>query len=314
MCSAAFPNVRVHGSRRPDIVSVTKQKRTARSDWRTGSVAMNERMTLEAFGAQLLDTEDLDPIYVVLVRANLERNHLRRWLLAYWCFYHAGVASYLSEMPFAWKYWSELLEAASNGGGSCPVPGRWPRGRERRHFRGNRAEEAVGWLYERFHIPEDAVRSLEDISSGPYANVAREVQTWPQFGPWMAFKIADMLERVLGCNIDFRGHDVLFFKSPREAAQLWHRETNSNQVNPTIAACYHLQQTLGNYLAPPTYDRPVSLQEFETILCKWKSHRNGHYPVGNDIHELHTALDAWKNVSVTAKKLLMIPLGVRSER
>ena len=28
--------------------------------------------------------------------------------------------------------------------------------------------------------------------------------------------------------------------------------------------------------APPGWDRPVALNEIETVLCKWKAHINGH--------------------------------------
>jgi hypothetical protein len=54
--------------------------------------------------------------------------------------------------------------------------------------------------------------------------------------------------------------------------------------------------------APPLHDRPVGLQEVETILCKWKSHQNGHYPLNNDIDEIRAGVKSWIPISDTAQQ------------
>jgi hypothetical protein len=55
------------------------------------------------------------------------------------------------------------------------------------------------------------------------------------------------------------------------------------------------------YKAPPSGNRPVGVQEIETILCKHQSHSNGRYWVGKDIHEMRLGL---KGCARTAEKLL----------
>jgi len=45
------------------------------------------------------------------------------------------------------------------------------------------------------------------------------------------------------------------------------------------------------YKAPPWFDRPLNIQEAETILCKYKSHTHGHYPVGKDVAAVKKALE-----------------------
>ncbi|GAG17632.1 unnamed protein product, partial [marine sediment metagenome] len=35
------------------------------------------------------------------------------------------------------------------------------------------------------------------------------------------------------------------------------------------------------------------LQEVETVLCKWKSHMNGCYPMGKDTREITEGLAPW---------------------
>jgi hypothetical protein len=51
-----------------------------------------------------------------------------------------------------------------------------------------------------------------------------------------------------------------------------------------------LKRKLGTLKAPPRFERRINIQEIETILCKWKSHINGHYFVGKDIQEIRHGL------------------------
>ena len=261
------------------------------------------KISLDEFGQALLEEHDLDPVYDVLYIAKLEPDLLRRWLLAYWCCYDAGESSWLSEQS---DYWASMAKMAANET-PAPIKGRWPRGRERRHFRGQKAVDAVQTLSKRFPRPEDAVLLLE--KPGPYVDVKKEILTWPMFGPWIAFKVGDMLERVLDVAIDFTGSDVFFFDSPKKAAvewmaterpELWDHLTSQEIITKAIN---FLSFKFGDRLAPPSENRFVGLQEYETILCKWGSHNHGHYPVGIDTRELRHALDQWAEVSDTARRL-----------
>lgn len=276
-----------------------------------------ERLTLETFGANLIQTEDLDPIYVVLhhsfTLANEER--MRRWLLAYWCCYHAGCASYLSEFQGA-QFW-DVMTTWANNVTLCPTSGRWPRGRERRHFRGAKGIAAVQFLAHHYPKPEEAVRSLE--ASKDYADLMDRIQMWPMFGPWIAFKIADMMDRVLGVSIHFPA-SVVMYDSPTKAANRWAEEMNEQGglllgdqrvriLVPTgpkavMAAIDFLHWKLVTKRAPPDYKRELNVQEFETILCKWGAHMTGHYPIGIDTHELYESLVPWSRTSDTAADLL----------
>lgn len=51
---------------------------------------------------------------------------------------------------------------------------------------------------------------------------------------------------------------------------------------------------------PGRVKRMVLVQEVETVLCKWKAHRNGHYPPGKDTRELRQAL---RKVQSTAARI-----------
>jgi hypothetical protein len=262
-----------------------------------GEVPMttNGHLPLETFGAELLKSLDLDPLYVILNNGNLREDQLKRWCFAYWCSYHAGVSSYLSEHEGE-KFWDILHVFAVNTVMS-PLGETWPRGTERRHFRGEKAIKSVIWFMRKFDDPLQAVNSLPKST---FSSLRRRVMEWPQFGPWIAFKVGDMMERVLRVPIDFSQSDIFMFDSPREAAELWFGEKNFQTIPKTLE---FLQQHLGDTLAPPSFDRRVNLQEFETILCKWKSHLNDHYPIGKDSREILHGLEEWSGVSDTAKIL-----------
>lgn len=265
---------------------------------------------IQEFGRRLLETGDLDPLYIGLVRAELPEPQLCRYLLAYWCFYHVGVASLISEHEAPEDYWYVMLTAAENTVAPYaymptvidPSFERWPRAAERRHFRGQKCVDAVRWFSSR--APEDWVRGLVPAGVTPQEEwVMRRAQMWPLFGPWISFKVADMMERVYGANIVFSPKSILMYDEPRAALGIL---SASYSPEGTVWGANEWYEKLLTYFgsahrAPPRGDRPVGPQEVETILCKWKSMRGGHYHVGKDIHEHRQALAGW---GATAERLL----------
>ena len=284
------------------------------------------RLGIREFGEHLLTTNDLDPVYVALVE-NKERwatEKLDRWLIAYWCFYDCGVASWLSEKEGR-NFWTHMMTAAINED-PAPACGRWPRGRERRHFRGKLAINACVDLEHRYGaVPESMVREI--VQGAPsYEAVSTIVQRHRGFGPWIGFKVADMIDRILGVHVDFTEASVFMFKDPVRAAEMFfmdqmmtHTPTDDGAselaVHFKIKKEHHADVIGGvvdhltgvfapRFKAPPLYDRPVGLQEVETILCKWKSHMNGHYPLGNDITEIRAGVQPWAENCQTACEFL----------
>jgi hypothetical protein len=277
------------------------------------------RLSIETFGAHLLDTEDLDPIYVALHRCRTDfgwpEEQIARWLVAYWCFYDAGVACWMAEegLPF----WEWMVTAATN---EKPSPvGRWPRAKERRHFRGGKAIKAVReleWAYPEPIRMIDRLRSVQPSIGAVMAEVKRHYL----FGDWIAFKVADMLDRCLGHHINFDMGHVFMFEQPVEAAIMLWRNVNKlvDYANPRDregvlrTVVQYLQDAFADRKAPPTRDRGINLQEIETILCKWKSHMSGHYPLWNDITEIGHSIDKWVADSELAAAF-QIALPTRSE-
>lgn len=278
-----------------------------------------ERLPIEKFGRLLLHTNDLDPIYIALCGILRSKKQpvdwVKRWLVAYWCLYSAGSACFIASQKDAKghderAFWHYLMMAAAN---VIPTPfkERWPRGHERRHFRGKAAIKAVEDLQARYKKPEEFVDYVMG-KGGHFTEIAARVQEHTLFGPWISFKVADMAERVLKIPVDFSESAVFMFTDPTKAAlMLWRKkyglpeearpkdkETHNQIISRVVE---FLLKEFHGFQAPPDNHRPLGLQEIETILCKWKSHMNGHYPPYNDIDEIRAGLEPWCAVLPEAK-------------
>lgn len=225
------------------------------------------------FGRKLILSGDLDPVYTLLHFGNLPTRQLQGWLVAYWSFYHVGTASWISESP---NYWDRFEMAANSKD--------YPRCHERRHFRGLNAAKSTAYLKSRGL--EDLWRDLLSLRKNSCEEVMEKVQRWVGFGPWIAFKVADMLERLGLVRINFDPKTVFLFDSPKEGAErLW--ASVGKPIEGTFGigswATNYLLNELGDLDAPPSFDRKVGVQEMETILCKHKAYENRKYHIGEDI-------------------------------
>ena len=275
------------------------------------------RLTVEDFGRALIESGDLDPVYIAVRQVERGEEWHKRWLVAYWLFYHPGAACYMADATEPRLFWNRVLNAAKNVHPS-PLGERWPRASERRHFRGAKSEQAVTELSQRFTDAKDLVDDLEVAAEAGYKALYKRVCELPQFGPWMAFKVADMLERCLDVPVIFDLASVTMFDDPKKAALMVAREkmglaaeTRFKDPDATIREVVkHLMNEFKDLSAPPSHNRPIDYQEVETVLCKWKSHVNGHYPVGKDCREIREGLSAWAKVSGSAAEFLhYMPTG-----
>lgn len=291
------------------------------------------RLTIEAFGHHLITTGDLDPLYIALVGAEvtgrMDRPTLHRWLLAYTMFYHAGVASYLAQFTGT-EFYRRAMIAAVNEEPS-PTGERWPRGHERRHYRAKIAVDSVTDLEAWHPEPEGFAHYIAtgQVLDQPQAafpelphtlkRVSKRAQQHNGYGPWMAFKLADLVDRVLGIPVHFEDGEIFMFKDPEKAAmRLWeeregHKYPEGSKPKREVilkGVTDYLIGHFANHLAPPFEDRAINIQEVETVLCKWKSHMNGHYPLFNDTVEISAGLQPWlPHTPLAAAVLGNMPAG-----
>ena len=261
-----------------------------------------ERLTIEKFGRHLITSGDLDPVYIALPKAITDVDQRARWMVAYWCYYHCGVASFMSEYEGE-AFWKAMMVAAENVK-AAPNGGRWPRGSERRHARGMAGIRMVASLQAQFgNKPEQMVHLIHDyIGDGiDFPKLAKYTNGFVLFGPWVSFKIGDMMERIEGCPVNFTGADIFMFKDPTKAAVMVYKQKAGLPENVRLKdepaairqVVDYLREEFKDLAAPPNRDRGIELQEIETTLCKFKSHLNGHYPLNNDIIEISEGLEGW---------------------
>lgn len=272
------------------------------------------RLPVEEFARRTIEAGDLDPIYDALVRLRGDEepswgtSQIARWLVAYWGFYDCGFAS-LASARGGEDFWAILREAAENRT-EPPVAGlaRWPRGRERRHFRARIATVAIEGLRERYGAEPEAMVYRIAEAAPSYDAVVRAVRSHYGFGAWIAFKVADMLERVVGVSVEFAAPHLAFFDSPArgaiEVADSWSWTRTESSATTLAMVVRALEPVVGGYEAPGIPGRPCGVQEIETVLCKWKSHRSGHYPLYADLREIREKIEPWAGSSIAAQEFL----------
>ena len=242
-----------------------------------------------SFGRSLLDANDLDPVYQLLWDAKLPPVEQAHWLMAYFCTYHVGTASWIADGYESPHFYDRLMIVAASK--------EYPRSAERRHWRGDNAlksaqyivDTSVGDLFAEFDRARYEGRVIDA------SDVMEIVQEWVGFGPWIAFKVADMLERLGIVRVRF-SIDETMYESPTKAAEmLWSMEGEPHAGRNNVgewAVNRILSELAGRakYMAPPRFERPIGMQEAETILCKWRSHLKGKYHIGEDVQHCRTSL------------------------
>jgi Alpha-glutamyl/putrescinyl thymine pyrophosphorylase clade 2 len=247
-----------------------------------------QKMSLYEFGEQLLKLEDLDPVYPVLYfYATEDRDRARRAILAYALFYDLGASLYLSSKKDFWV--GVYLAAVNSAENPTPQGTRWPRAAERRHFRGTKCVAAVEELNRRYPEPERLIEELVE-TGGELAEVLDRLKNLPQFGPWIAFKLCDIGERVLEAPILFPSklEDSLYSSPLDTVRSLAAKEGVSSDAVWEQALAY-----FSSFTAPPRAERGCGVQEIETIFCKYGSYLKGHYYPGKDLKEIRHSLKTW---------------------
>lgn len=250
-------------------------------------------LTPGQFSRALIESKDLDPVYVVLWNLDvISEEDLAKFLLAYFCFYHLGTASWIVDQR---NYWEALSFAASTK--------EHARSSERRHFRGKNAVDAVDYLRELGQEPIEIINGFcQDAAYPTLSQVTTRVKELQGFGDWIAFKVADMLERLAICPVVFSPQDIFsVYASPREGAELVAQLRGYDGDDPCTYSYNHLKHQLKGLKAPPRYERDVNVQEIETCLCKYVSHHKGRYEVGKDIGEIRHALLKYSNTRTAGK-------------
>lgn len=216
----------------------------------------------QSFAKKLFRTEEADPGYMMLARADLPTSQKMRFMVAWCTYYNPGIAAHASERKSSASFWSYLYSM-------YPVA---QRASERRHFRGAVGMKAIQAWEQRFKDPE---RMVEWIFGPTYFDVRSNAKSVPQIGTYFVWKFADVQERVFRLPCDFTGASQYSPKVPQEGAKL---------IDYSTTAAYDkIIRYFGRngMLAPPHYDRPMNMQEAETVCCIFHQYVGGSYWQGS---------------------------------
>ena len=256
------------------------------------------------FGRQLVQTGDLDPIYIALNNSGFSQSKKLRWLVAYIAYYHAGSACHLSDYT-GMDFWRHMMVAAKN---EIPAPTgeRWPRAKERRHFRGVQATVAItDWCRRWANKPESMFDYIAG-TGGSYEEVASKAKEHYSVGNWLAFKVVDLVDACLGMEVDQSDLRPFLYDTPRESLlRVWNEDVPGSyregkvvdQLDAIKFVIQILQRNFRGLTIPHKPSKPLDMFCIETVCCKHLSHLHGHYPPLNDLHEIHEGLLPWLKVS-----------------
>jgi hypothetical protein len=238
-------------------------------------------MNVLEFGDAKLALQDIDPLYRALKEMKWPRQKLCEYTLAFVSFDHAGLACWVCEHD---NFWTGMTNAAENK----------LRGAPRRYFFPRVATPAVRTLRDRYGSAKTALDAL----AGPYAQAEALLRTWPHYGPTACFKLCDMAERVCGVNVDFSMVTPEQLMSNKMVTKGVYKAMHSLGVDSPNSLFRAMRRHPWRTLAGPGFDRPLNMQEFETILCYY-SHddgKNKHLP-GMDIENICGELFGWGKIA-----------------
>lgn len=224
------------------------------------------------FSRKLFYYEEADPLYYALARSGLPRAMQMRYVVAMFCsFYHHGLAGETAQYQGAdfWDYLRHIYPTAK-------------RASERRHFRGKAGLEALANMQAAFPQPEAMV---EHLWAPTYMHVRAKIKALPTMlvGDYFIWKFADAQDRIFGIPCDFAGAAPFSSTVPAEGARLIGEAEGLPVDKHLTGKVYDLilgHADVKHLRAPPWYDRPLLLQEAETICCFWHKLHMGKYHFG----------------------------------
>lgn len=229
------------------------------------------------FAYVTVKTNDLDPMYEVLVKARAVKGDewVKRYCMNMLLFYHAGQAYQAAEEKWTWSYlqydFHNLL-----------------RGTERRYYRGKQGTNALERLVGLGLSPEAAFDAMwaptytgliKLFSSGKFAGCG--------FGEYFVWKVLDLQTRVfdreISLSLDEAGRYLP--NEPKKCAEtIWPDKRFTETLSMVVDFISPLELPFGR-------GGQCGLQEAETILCMLKgAFLTRKHKVGDDIEDKRVAL------------------------
>lgn len=247
------------------------------------------QLPFEQFGSELLKRRDIEPVYEMLFQSRLKGEMLHKWLIAFWLFQNAGVASDIAESP---NYYEALESAGINLSRNQTYP---------QVLLSRPKPEAV----------------IDQITNDHWFKTYKNAKEVLKVEDYAAYRIAVMIERCLRVDMDFSGDWLWFFNEPRTGALTVYEEFNlknswlkkgrggriHGQLQDRVEAARNFALGLfENRPALPDCRRVIGTPEIATIFAKYKQHRVNQYHIGKATQFLIAQLSGHGGLSEELKQ------------
>lgn len=257
-----------------------------------------EVRTWQDYATAVIETGELDPVYVMIYNASLVKgqNWAKLFCLHMLMFYHTGEASAAAEEGPD-HFYSHILDQYAT----------LRRGTERRHYRGRNGLDSLQSVrdysphpldfFDKLHRQQDTPYPLKVfILPTSYLNVRKEFGKMKGFGDYFIWKACDYMDRCLDLPIDYRS-GLPYIPA---GATKWAAVTRPGV--PINTVLHDVAKKICKYPAPGVPSRGCSISEAETVLCGLhgyfvsKSHKIGddiehnHKDLGDDLYDLRRHL------------------------
>jgi hypothetical protein len=230
------------------------------------------------FAKITIETNDLDPSYVFLYNARKANGNdwATKFAIHYLCFYDLGEAVKAARCSTQSTFWEYTV-------GNYQI---FQRGTERRHSRGAKGLEFITNLA-RHGTPMD----IWDKMYAP--NYDALIKTFKTnfhgcgFGPYFVWKVMDLQDRVWGRPIHITLEDAVKHcpDDPRKCAKIIWPELHFHDAMEIVT------DYVRKFKAPPSFDRPCSYPEAETVLCMMKGYFiTKTHTIGDDVDSKYKQL------------------------
>ena len=234
-------------------------------------------LTFEAFCQQILSTGDIDPDYLFYRNARKTIGDDDLFDLI-----HLKLCIYKTESELLIKYKGKKFDQVKFGA-------------ER-----NKSKHTAFQTYQnikRFHakLPVNGFRELTRGKN--YTAFNRLVTQINGIGSWASWKYADILNKTLDFQINFRAIDFIQgYEYPLKGLCLVNNKAENTTIysrrdvfaEDVVNLEARLSKIAGNYAE---IFNPTNVAEYETLLCKYHSYRHNHYKPQEDLHKLRKLKD-----------------------
>jgi len=242
------------------------------------------------FARDLVITDELDPMYIVMHRITPHELKLR-FVTHFFLFYDAGEAAMCmtDPRPF-WDYVDYGYKV-------------FKRGTERRHFRGEKGLRAIKVLRQS--------RTLDELWDRIYGHNMTTMASFieahmkgAQLGPYFQWKAMDILDRVFDDKVELTLKEAVKYlpEEPRKCiSAIW----------PHLSLATALEEVtswIDDIPAPGARSRNCFYSEAETVLCAINGFLKGSYKFGQDLERRHKELEPFPEL----RRLLPDPIVTKN--